>query len=68
METKIHHGNSSAKVAESWRLEGILERLAEIFDPGLSITFNHVKKNGNKAENRLANLGTETQITIKYKD
>ena len=57
MERKIHHGNSSTKVASSWRLEGRLENLVEFMHPRLALSFNHVKRNGNKLA---ANLGTET--------
>ena len=34
MATKIHHGNSSTKVATSWRSEGRMEKLMEIMHPG----------------------------------
>ena len=43
MATKNLHGTPSAKVENSWRLEVIMEQLAETFDPAMAITFNHVR-------------------------
>ena len=46
----------------------MLERLEEIFDPRLAITFNHIKRKDNKVGYILANLETETQRTIKAQE
>ena len=68
METKIHQGNSSAKVANSWQLEGILERLEKNLDPRMAVTFNHAKRNNNKVRYMMDNLRIETQRSIKARD
>ena len=68
MATKIHHGISSTKVVGSWILEGRLEGLVEIIHFMMALTFNHIKRNGNKLAYLMENLDTETHQSVKAKN
>jgi len=61
MAIKIQAGKPATKVAKSWRLEGRLERLGEMLKSSEACTWSHIRRNGNKVADRLANLGVEAK-------
>ena len=68
MAMKLLCDTQRAKVEHSWTLEGKMEILKEVLDLGTATWFNHVGILGNKAANRMMNLGMETDKQVKAKE
>jgi len=59
MATQIQMGTPDSKVATSWRLEARLELIERQIKNKRAITFIHVKREGNKVVDLLANTGVK---------
>lgn len=59
MANHLVNGAHSHKVANSWRLEARLDAIEKTLHTNQAIIFNHVKWEGNKVVDLLANLGVE---------
>ena len=68
IDMKLQNGSHSTKVAQSWRLEGHLEKLKGILAEGLEACFIHTRWQGNKVADKLENIGMETLQFIKAKE
>ena len=62
MAAKIQAGQPATKVSNTWRLEGRLERLGDMLKESDACTWSHIRRNGNKVADRLANLGVEAKV------
>jgi len=62
MAEKVQSGQPAQKVSNSWRLEGRIEQLGGMLKESDACTWSHVRRNGNKVADRLANLGVEAKI------
>ena len=56
---KLLWGTTPEKVAHSWRLEARIKQLSRWLMQHRAVSFNHIKREGNKVADLLANLGTE---------
>lgn len=59
MATKIQQGTEAQKVSRSWRMVTRLELLQLWLRDNKAITFNHIRREGNKLADFLANLGVD---------
>eukprot|EP00253_Pinus_taeda_P008595 PITA_08595 len=59
MVTKIQQGTEAQKVSRSWRMVTRLELLQSWLRDNRAITFNHIRREGNKLADFLANLGVD---------
>eukprot|EP00253_Pinus_taeda_P032540 PITA_32540 len=59
MATKIQQGTEAQKVSRSWRMVTRLELLQSWLRDNRAITFNHIRREGNKLADFLANLGVD---------
>ena len=55
--TQLLNGTRAHKIANSWRLEARLEAIELWLHTNRAIIFQHVKREGNKVADLLANLG-----------
>ena len=53
---KLHNGSQISKVSSSWFLESQIEDLHIDLPQGKAINFSHVRQNGNKVADHLANM------------
>lgn len=61
MLRKLNNGTEWEKVAKSWRTVGLIQDLAEIMKCIDYKIINHVRREGNKAADFLANWGCNEQ-------
>lgn len=59
MALKIQQGSSIHKVSSSWRMATRLERLQNWLQENQAISFKHIRREGNKLADFLANLGVD---------
>jgi len=64
MAKQLLNGSHARKIATSWRLEARLEAIEQALLNNRAIIFNHVKREGNKVANLLANVGVENEHTL----
>lgn len=57
-------GSHARKITMSWRLEARLEAIEHELLNNRAIIFSHVKREGNKVSNLLANVGVESIHTL----
>ena len=57
MENQLLNGTRAHKTANSWRLEARLEAIEHWLHTNRAIIFQHVKREGNKVADLLANIG-----------
>jgi len=57
MATRIQNGSQARKVASSWRLEARLNAIEQELRKNRAISFNHIRREGNKVADLLANIG-----------
>ena len=62
MAAKIQAGQPASKVSNTWRLEGRLERLGDMLKALDACTWSHIRRNGNKVADCLANLGVKAKV------
>lgn len=62
MVTKLMQGSPIHKVSSSWRMAQRLELIDNWLSQNQAISFKHVKREGNKLADFLANLGVETEM------
>lgn len=60
MAKHLLNGSQARKIATSWRLEAI----EQVLRSNRAITFNHIKREGNKVADLLANIGVENENTL----
>lgn len=59
--TKLQQGTSVHKVSSSWRLATRLESLKQWLENHPTISFKHIRREGNKPVDLMANLGVERE-------
>jgi len=59
MALKIQQGSPIQKVSNSWRMATRLERLQQWLNYNQAISFKHIRREGNKLADFLANLGVD---------
>lgn len=59
MALKLQQGSAAQKVSRSWRMATRLESLQTWLQNNKSTSFKHIRREGNKAADFLANLGAE---------
>eukprot|EP00253_Pinus_taeda_P021755 PITA_21755 len=59
MASKLQQGSAAQKVSRSWRMATRLESLQTWLKNNKSTSFRHIRREGNKAADFLANLGAE---------
>eukprot|EP00253_Pinus_taeda_P008598 PITA_08598 len=59
MASKLQQGSAAQKVSRSWRMATRLESLQTLLQNNKSTSFKHIRREGNKAADFLANLGAE---------
>jgi len=59
MASKLQQGSAAQKVSRSWRMATRLESLQTWLQNNKSTSFKHIRREGNKAADFLANLGAE---------
>lgn len=59
MATKIQQGTEAQKVSRCWRMVTRLELLQSWLRDNKAITFNHIRREGNKLADFMANLGVD---------
>lgn len=64
MATRIQNGSQARKVASSWRLEARLNAIEQELFKNMAISFNHVRREGNKVADLLANIGVENEQSL----
>jgi len=64
MVKQLLNGSHSSKIATSWRLEARLEAIELELLNNRAIIFSHVKREGNKVADIIANLGVESNHTL----
>eukprot|EP00253_Pinus_taeda_P011126 PITA_11126 len=65
MAKHLLNGSHAKKIATSWRLEARLEAMEQELLNNRAITFNHIKREGNKVVDFMANLGVENEHTLQ---
>ena len=55
--TRLQAGSNISKISNNWRWESRLMELQGILQTGQAITFQHIKRKGNKVADALANKG-----------
>ena len=68
LATKLQNGSQSAKVSSSWNLESCVDSLRTLLINGSAVCSSHVRRNGNKVVDILANLGVGACNTVRDKD
>ena len=58
---KIQNGTPTSKIAQSWRLDLLLQLLTRELNNAASITFHHVRRNSNSLENIIENEGVPSK-------
>ena len=64
MANQLLHEAHANKVANSWRLEARLELIEQWLKTNRALLFKHVKKDGNKVADLLANMGVDSEKNI----
>lgn len=64
MAKHLQNGSQARKIATSWRLEARLEAIEQSLRSNRAISFNHIKREGNKVADLLANIGVENENTL----
>lgn len=64
MAKQLQNGTHARKVANSWRREARLEAIEHLLHNNEAIIFNHIRREGNKVADLLANLGVEARHTM----
>lgn len=64
MAKHLLNGSDARKIATSWRLEARLEAIQLKLHNNRAVTFNHIKREGNKVADFLANTGVENEIFL----
>jgi len=64
MAKHLLNGSQARKIATNWRLEARLEAIEQALHSNRAITFNHIKREGNKVADLLANIGVENENTL----
>eukprot|EP00253_Pinus_taeda_P007163 PITA_07163 len=59
MDIKIQQGTEAQKVSRSWRMVTRLELLQSWLKDNKAITFNHIRREGNKLADIMANIGVD---------
>eukprot|EP00253_Pinus_taeda_P008458 PITA_08458 len=59
MAIKIQQGTEAQKVSRSWRMVSRLELLQSWLKDNKAITFNHIRREGNKLADFMANVGVD---------
>eukprot|EP00253_Pinus_taeda_P020461 PITA_20461 len=59
MAIKIQQGTEAQKVSRSWRMVTRLELLQSWLKDNKAITFNHIRREGNKLADIMANIGVD---------
>eukprot|EP00253_Pinus_taeda_P017843 PITA_17843 len=65
MATRIQNGSQTRKVADSWRLEARLHSIAQELHNHRALTFHHIRREGNKVADLLANIGVESSHPLQ---
>ena len=68
LASKLQNGSQSTKVSSSWHLESRIVALRTCLINGNAIYFTHVRRNGNKVADNLANLGVGTCKYLRASD
>ena len=66
MVKQLLRGTNPAKVAHNWRLAARIDRICNWLQSNREISFTHVKHEGNKVVDLLANIGTDSTITFTH--
>jgi len=64
MVQQLLNGSHASKIATSWRLEARLEAIELELLNNREIIFSHVKRDGNKVADLLANVGVESNLAL----
>lgn len=64
MAKQLLNGTHARKIANSWRHEARLVAIEQWLHNNRSIIFIHVKMEGNKVADLLANLGVDSEHTL----
>ena len=64
MANQLLNGTGAHKIANSWRLEARLEAIEHWLHTNHAIIFQHVKREGNKVADLLANTGVDNEDTL----
>jgi len=64
MAKNILNGSHAKKIATSWRLEARLEAIELELHRNRAITFTHIKREGNKVADFMANVGVENDHSL----
>lgn len=64
MVSKILQGTPSSKVSNSWRMVKRLELIEGWLSSHRAITLKHIRWEGNKVANLLANIGVECGLDL----
>jgi len=65
MVNKIMQGTPSNKIGNSWRLVERLELVEDWLRAHRAVNFKHIRREGNKVADLLANIGVESNSTMK---
>lgn len=65
MAKHLLNGSHAKKIATSWRLEARLEAMEQELLSNKAITFNHIRREGNKVVDFMANIGVENEHTLQ---
>ena len=68
LASKLHNCSQSSKVSSSWHLESRIATLRSGLIQGKATTFTHVRRNGNKMADFLANMGVGTCQPFRGQD
>lgn len=61
MALKLQQGSQVHKISSSWRLASRLEQIQHWLQENRAVSFKHIKRDGNKPADFLANLGVENE-------
>lgn len=64
MANQLLQGAHANKVANSWRLEARLGLIEQWLNTNRALLFKHVKRDGNKVAELLANMGVDSEHTL----